>query len=384
MKRVAQVAGKVVAGLLVSAMYALPQAYTVSARPGAINYVEGEASINGKIIQGKAVSGKAFLNRNDTLTTENGKVEVLLTPGVFVRVGEDSQLRMVSPDLTSTQVELVNGSAIVEVDQLVKDNNIQVLDSGATVKLQKNGLYRFTAGNQPVVQTLDGKADVSVNGKSVELGKNHQVALNGDVKRDKLQGDPQDTQLYAWSKVRDEYDAAASYASASNVATPAYGGPFGFGYGYGWGSGYYGAGFGPGWAWNPFWSTYAWLPGDGAFFSPFGFGFYAPAYVGYAPVIVRPVNGRPVTVPVTTSKPGVAAGAYRSGYFEGRAIHVPAAALARGGYSGAVAGRASYTAAGRGSYAAGPRASFASAPRASGGFSGGAAGAHAGGGGGHR
>lgn len=369
MKRVGRTAATVIAGLFVSAMCAFPQSYTVSARPGAVNYVEGEASINGKIIQSRGVSGHTFLNTNDTLTTENGKVEVLLTPGVFLRVGEDSQVRMVSPDLTLTQVALTQGSAIVEVDELVKDNNVQVLDGGATVKLQKTGLYRFTAGPNPVVQTLDGKADVSVNGRSVELGKDRQVALNGDLKRDKIENDPKDTALYAWSKVRDEYDAAASYAAAS-YAAPAVAYPSAWGWG---GYGYYGMGFGPGWAWNPFWNSYAWLPGDGAFYSPFGFGFYSPAYAMYAPVVVAGVGGRPVRVPVSTSKPGVGGTAFRAGYFDGQPIHYA------NGFTGTAGARASAAAriqGGGGGFAG--RAYAPAAHISSGGFG------HGGGGGGRR
>ena len=36
-------------GLLVAALNATPQAYTISARPGAVNYIEGNAFRNGKV-----------------------------------------------------------------------------------------------------------------------------------------------------------------------------------------------------------------------------------------------------------------------------------------------------------------------------------------------
>ena len=41
--------------------------------------------------------------------------------------------------------------------------------------------------------------------------------------------------------------------------------------------------YGPGWYWDPWFWSYTWLPGDGIFYSPFGWGFYSPWYVGYAP-----------------------------------------------------------------------------------------------------
>ena len=38
----------VLSGLLLTALYAMPQGYTISAKPGAVNYIEGKAFRNGK------------------------------------------------------------------------------------------------------------------------------------------------------------------------------------------------------------------------------------------------------------------------------------------------------------------------------------------------
>ncbi len=57
MKRVWQGSAKVLGGLLLAAMYAMPQAYTISARPGAINYIEGNAFLNGSPVSEKALKG---------------------------------------------------------------------------------------------------------------------------------------------------------------------------------------------------------------------------------------------------------------------------------------------------------------------------------------
>jgi hypothetical protein len=45
----------------------------------------------------------------------------------------------------------------------------------------------------------------------------------------------------------------------------------------------YGGWYGPGWYWDPFWADYAFLPGAGFLYSPFGWGFYSPAFVYAAP-----------------------------------------------------------------------------------------------------
>jgi ethanolamine utilization protein EutQ (cupin superfamily) len=300
MKRVWHTSSKVLAGLFLAAMYAMPQA-TISARPGAVNYIEGHAYLNGTEISQKSLS-KTFLNANDTLSTDLGKAELLLTPGVFLRVGNNSEIRMVSPSLTNTQVEVTKGEAMVEVANLMKDNNIEVLARGGSMRLEKTGLYRVTADDPPLAAVLEGKAELVYGDRKVQLGKGRQAVIAANLKAEKFDTKREDD-LYAWSNVRSEYDAGASYASARSVSANSYNNSnYGYPYG-GYPYGGFGYGFGPGWYWNGMWNSWAWLPGDGYFFSPFGWGFYSPAYIAYAPVVYVPVGGRRTPVPVNTKRP---------------------------------------------------------------------------------
>jgi hypothetical protein len=286
----------------------MPQAYTISAKPGVVNYVEGNAFVNGGTISAKTLK-TTYLNANDQLSTGAGKAEVLLTPGVFLRVGENSQIRMVSPTLTDTQVEVQRGEAMVEVDQLVKDNRLVVLDHGSSITLAKTGLYRFTADNPPTAAVMEGKAVVRLGDRKVDLGKGRQTVIAENLKAEKFDTKKEDD-LYAWSNVRSQYEAAASYQSARSIRVDNSGGWAGYGY-----SGFNGWS-GPGWFWNAGIGSWAWLPWDGAFFSPFGWGFYSPGLIAYAPIVNAPVyrggywnNGRWVgqsvtaPVPVNASKP---------------------------------------------------------------------------------
>src|SRR5579875_381529 len=83
-----------------------------SASPGTLNYIEGQASINGQPIHQGSVSGTE-LQPGQLLTTGTGKAEILLTPGVFLRVGDNSTVKMVSPDLTRTELRVEQGRADV-------------------------------------------------------------------------------------------------------------------------------------------------------------------------------------------------------------------------------------------------------------------------------
>jgi hypothetical protein len=305
MERVWHISSKVLSGLFLAAMYATPQGYTISARPGAVNYIEGHALLNGTEISQKTL-GKTFLNTNDTLSTDVGKAEVLLTPGVFLRIGDNSQIRMVSPTLTDTQVEVIKGEAMVEIADLGKGNSIEILDRGGSMQLEKPGLYRITADDPPTAAVLEGKAELSYGDHKVGLGKGHEAVITADLKAEKFNTKKEDD-LYAWSNVRSEYDAGASYASARTVTSNSYNNTYGGWAGY---PGGLGNGFGgPGWFYNGMWDSWAWLPGNNYFFSPFGWGFYSPAYIRYAPVIYAPVGGRTAPVPVNTNKPPAIAAA---------------------------------------------------------------------------
>lgn len=277
MKRGWQTTTKVLAGLFVCAMYATPQG-TISARPGVVNYVEGHAYVDGHELNASKLKDVA-LYANQTLSTGIGKAEVLLTPGVFLRIGENSEIRMISPSLTDTQFELIKGKAMIEAAEVVKDSNLAVVDHGAVITIEKRGLYRINADTPPTVSVFDGKASVHIGGQKPQtVKKGRELVLAANTKPEKFDRKKDRGELYAWSKVRSEYEARASYASAQSAAAAGFA-QGGLGYGFG-------AAAGPGWYYNSPWNSWAWLPGSGYAFSPFGYGFYSPGYLGYAPIIV--------------------------------------------------------------------------------------------------
>jgi hypothetical protein len=252
--------------LILLASAALAAASTTSMpSPGAVNYVEGQVALDGQNLSAASV-GSALLETNQILTTGQGKAELLLTPGVFLRVGDNSEVRMVSPGLADTQVELMRGSALLEVTELFKENNLSLSVGGVVTRIDRMGLYEFNA-DQPAISALDGEATVSQGDMHLTLKKGHTVLIAAGQRfkaqsfnKDAVESDP----LYHWSKLRSEYEAQANIETAQTVVVNG-----------GW--------FGPGWYWDPYWSFYAFLPGDGILYSPFGWGFYSPGFVWRAP-----------------------------------------------------------------------------------------------------
>lgn len=252
---------KLVLGL--GSMLTAPLWGAVPAHPGTVNYVEGQVSVDGQRLASRDV-GSAELQRGQVLETEHGKAEMLLTPGVFLRLGDGSAVRMDSPGLTDTRVALLHGEAMVEVTDLLKQNSLRVMDSGATATLLKNGLYEFDADG-PRVAVFDGKALVAQNDSQIELKKGKETLLNAPLRAEKFDRNVHDD-LYNWSNVRSQYLAQAAAESARTYIVNA------------------GGWYGPGWYWNPWYGMYSFIPGSGVLYSPFGWGFYSPAYIWSAPV----------------------------------------------------------------------------------------------------
>jgi hypothetical protein len=250
--------------LVAMALAAVPGAFAAgNALPGTVNYIQGQVTINGSPVA-PVQSGSTTLAAGQTLSVGSGKAEILLTPGTFLRVGNGGEIRMVSSDLTDPQVEVIHGEAMVEVDYKPKMARMDVMERGADTQLLKEGLYKFDA-EQGSVEVIDGKAAVAENGHSKEIGKGKEMMLASASLKPVSFDTKNEDDLYRWSSVRDSYLAQANYASAENA--------------------YVNGDWGLGWDWNPYYGTYAWLPGDGYFWSPFGYPFFSPAYMMYAPGI---------------------------------------------------------------------------------------------------
>ena len=236
------------------------------ARPGTVNYVEGAAYVDGTQVNAKDV-GSVNLEAGQELTTGKGKAEILLTPGVFLRLDDNSAVKMISPDLTLTQVELEKGRAGIEVDEIHDQNNLQIVDAGVTTRLEKKGYYEFDAG-KPTAMVFDGKAAVELgDGKTKQIKGGHELLLTGEADGKSIaQEKPEDfnkqkaeDDLYNWNSLRSQYLAEANNEMAVEYA---------------------GAGVNPGWFWDPYAFGYTYI-GMGPFASPFGWGFYPFGWGGY-------------------------------------------------------------------------------------------------------
>ena len=253
------------AALFAPALFALDlqnvPAPTNPAVPGTLNYIEGSATLDGQPV-GQTNIGSAKLESGQVLTTTSGRAEILLTPGVFLRLGHDSAVKMISPDIVDTAVAVEHGRAEIEVDQLFKENDLHVLEDNVPVQLIKTGLYEFNADNSSMF-VFNGEAAIDKgDGHWSKIKSSHEVNLSAgaaDINATKFNvNEAESSGLYKWSSLRSDYLAEANQQMA----------------------GEYGAGYSPGWYWDPYAFDYTFL-GPYPFYSPFGWGFAPFGWGGY-------------------------------------------------------------------------------------------------------
>src|SRR6202161_1005614 len=151
--------------------------YVISSHSGVIQYVEGRAFLADKAIEPK-FGQFPDIKENQEFRTEDGRAEILLTPGVFLRLGENSAVRMLSARLTDTRVEMLSGSAIIQGNEIPKDNAVELVYNKDSASIQKQGLYRLDT--EPAhFQVFEGEAIVTDPSGQLTLKTGKQTNLAG-------------------------------------------------------------------------------------------------------------------------------------------------------------------------------------------------------------
>lgn len=259
-------AGAVAAALVMSAGVAQAQS-VISAQAGTIHHIEGAVLLDGQPVKQK-FGDFPSMKRGAELRTEEGRAEVLLTVGTFLRLAENTGVRLVSNSLLDTKVELLSGSILLECAELPKDAGLQVLVNGVRLEPRKTGLFRYDADTK-VVRVYDGELAIVTDSGETRLKAGRELRLEGQAEVAKFDKDDTDS-FYNWTSRR------ASYISAANVSA-AYKASSGSS---GWASN--------GWGYNPYFGLFTFIPRSGIYNSPFGYSFYSPSRVMglYQPVYV--------------------------------------------------------------------------------------------------
>jgi hypothetical protein len=135
----------------------------ISTRSGIVHFFEGSVYLGDQPLEphlGKFPS----LAQGATLRTEAGRAEVLLTPGVFLRMGERSAVLMVDNELADTQVELQTGSVILDSGEPNPDTSVTLIYKDWKIHPLQQGVYRIDS-DPPRLWVRQGQAEVSAGAK---------------------------------------------------------------------------------------------------------------------------------------------------------------------------------------------------------------------------
>ena len=248
------------------------QPYTVSARAGGINFVSGDVTFRRKANQQwRGGTSNDDLESGDIVRTgADGQVEVLLSPGSYLRAAENTEFELTDNSLDSLRLGLVRGSALVEVSGAGEARvAIRVDTPQARVTMDRKGLYRINVLPDGRVDVLVRKGEAMVGSDAAKPTKvkdgKKVVFSDGNAVIAKFDKDDNDA-FDLWSKQRTETLVAVnrrlSKETVANSLTSFRGSRWGQYAGYNSFAGL--------WIYDPFYRCRTFLPFYSGWSSPYG------------------------------------------------------------------------------------------------------------------
>ena len=150
-----------------------------SRQAGLIFHVEGKAQVVGESEPLSSDKRLRHLKAGEHLRTQEGRVEVILAPGLILRVGEHTEFEMVRAHLSEITVRMISGSAILQVVSNAHSGSLSVLCGDKVVRFQKLGVYRLDVGAEKSLglKVFGGQAVVSANGFEQKVKKKWSLEL---------------------------------------------------------------------------------------------------------------------------------------------------------------------------------------------------------------
>ena len=252
-----------------------------SARPGTLNAITGEVSINGVPVD-PMNAAPITIESGRRIRTGQGMVEILLSPGSFLRLGKASELTLETDGTREIRAWLQRGEALVEV-----------LDAGAALTMEQNGVTAIVR-NPGLYEFNQKRSIVAVYAGQARFNKDDQqliatAGLGVGTRRFRVfrtSPDPGNA-LLSWSRSRSEQLSGESRLSAQDNRGAA-------------------RSRGPRWLWDPWSASYTFLSASGFVTGPFGWPYFSP---GYAPDSIPVHRGDSwLYGPPVLSSPGLPSG----------------------------------------------------------------------------
>jgi hypothetical protein len=275
-----------VAGFLVSVGNAQNrERFSISAKAGGVNAVSGQVMVKRVGQAPQLLTSQDDLASGDVVNTGAGsQAEILLNPGTYLRLAENTEFELVDNSLESLLVKLNKGSAIIEATGPGElELRIPIITQQQKMTIVRAGIYRLNV-RPGVTELFVWKGRMALTGDRPDIiksGKKITFSSAGQAiaKLEKAEND----QFDDWSKLRGQTLARANVKLSTRTLN-------GFLGSSAWGRqdarfGRWGL-----WTWSAYSSCYTFLPFYGFYGgwgSPYGnnYGLFAPfggyGYPGY-------------------------------------------------------------------------------------------------------
>lgn len=190
--------------------------FVISARAGGVNAVTGRASMHARgNAEWQQLTIKEDLETGDVVRTGvDGRVEMLLNPGSYMRLGENSEFELADNSLENLEVRLIRGTAIVEVTGADDEELLIGITTPHTrMSIVRRGLYRVNVVPGDNTELIVRKGRVLLEGSHTKVKGGNKVVFSSNSfsvakleKADKKNWDS----LEGWSKDRAQMLAQAN------------------------------------------------------------------------------------------------------------------------------------------------------------------------------
>jgi len=256
--------------------------FLISARAGGVNAVTGRATVRGRRnMEWHQLMITEDLERGDVVKTgSDGRVEVLLNPGSYMRLAENSEFELSNNSLENLELRLIRGTAIMEVTGADDaELLINIVTPHTRMAIVRRGLYRINVAPEDATELIVRKGRVVLEGSQTKIKGGNKVVFSAGqpfsiAKLNKAEKRETDS-IEVWSKERAELVAQANRRIKSrdlSVMLADYRSSYPRGM-------RFGNRFGGMWIYNAGASCYTFMPFYSGWGSPYG-GSYSSAFFG--------------------------------------------------------------------------------------------------------
>ncbi|HKP68112.1 MAG TPA: FecR domain-containing protein [Pyrinomonadaceae bacterium] len=238
--------------------------YIISAKAGHVNFVEGSVAVirkDGK--SGLLLKGDKLEIGDRVSTGVDGRVEILLNPGSFLRLDKLSAFEFETTSLDDLKLRIDSGTAIFEV-YAADEFTVSITTPKDEYTLVASGVYRIDISERRETRFETWKGLAIGGDEYLKGGRVATTTADGEAIIAKFDRDEKDA-FDIWSKERSkELSRITAGLKKVNLRSGLMGG---------WGSiwnmfGSFGL-----WIFDPFYGGYCFLPFGNGWSSPYGYGY---------------------------------------------------------------------------------------------------------------